>query len=178
VLPPEEPSVTPPPEPTVVPPAAPPAPEETTPVANVPAEPPVSVVQAIVSQLGLGGGSVLGPLPSDDNPFNPYFENNISPQNLAYILAYFGLGERFAAIPDDGQVDIVWLEFERQPSLKGLTVMIDGIERTPDLSAAAGKLVVLIFRNQSTLTRDSDVVAVFGKDDGAAADKATRRPLR
>ncbi len=86
--------------------------------------------------------------------------------------------ERFAALADDGQVDIVWLKFERRPMLRGLKVLIDGTERTPDLSATAGKLTVAIFVDQTTLTQRSNVVAVFGKEDAGAAAKANRRPLR
>ena len=124
------------------------------------------------------GWGASGVLPARDNPFEPYFENNISGATLQKILAYFGLQERFAALADDGQVDVVWLKFERQAMLKGVKVVIDGTQRTPDLSAATGKLAVLIFVDQATLTQKSTVVAVFGKEDAAAAAKATRRPLR
>ncbi len=86
--------------------------------------------------------------------------------------------ESYAALADDGRVDVVWLKFERRPTLKGLNVVIDGTQRTPDLSAATGKLAVLIFVDQTTLTQKSNVVAVFGKEDAAAAAKAIRRPLR
>ena len=155
-----------------------PTPGATPTVSGAPAGRPVSTDSAVTPRIGSGGGSWSGAVSSDDNPFEPYFENNVSPQNLSKILAYFGLVDRFAALPDDGQVDIVWLEFERKPSLKGLSVVIDGTAKAPDLSAVAGKLAVLVFLNQSTLTKGSDVVAVFGNSDVDGANMARRRPLR
>ena len=155
-----------------------PTPGATPAVSGAPAGRPVSTDSAVTPRIGSGGGSWSGAVTSDDNPFEPYFENNVSPQNLSKILAYFGLVDRFAALPDDGQVDIVWLEFERKPSLKGLSVVIDGTAKAPDLSAVAGKLAVLVFLNQSTLTKGSDVVAVFGNADVDGANMARRRPLR
>ena len=151
---------------------------ETQTVSGAPAGRPVSTDSAVRPRIGSGGGSWSRAVSSDDNPFEPYFENNVSPQNLAKILAYFGLLDRFAALPDDGQVDIVWLEFERKPSLRGLSVVIDGTAQVPDLSAVAGKLAVLVFLDQSTLTKGSDVVAVFGNADPDGANVARRRPLR
>jgi hypothetical protein len=139
---------------------------------------PVSTDAPVRPRIGSGDGSWSRVVSSDDNPFEPYFENNVSPQNLAKILAYFGLLDRFAALPDDGQVDIVWLEFERKPSLRGLSVVIDGTAQVPDLSAVTGKLAVLVFLDQSTLTKRSDGVAVFGNADADGANMARRRPLR
>jgi hypothetical protein len=147
-------------------------------VSGAPASRLVSADSAVRPRIGSGGGSWSRVVSSDDNPFEPYFENNVSPQNLAKILAYFGLVDSFAGLPDDGHVDIVWLEFERKPSLKGLTIVIDGSARAPDLSAVAGKLAVLIFLDQSTLTKGSEVVAVFGNADADGANMAKRRPLR
>ena len=155
-----------------------PTPGEAPTVPGVQAGRPVSTDPAVRPRIGSGGGSWSRAVSSDDNPFEPYFENNVSPQNLAKILAYFGLLDRFAVLPDDGQVDIVWLEFERKPSLKGLSVVIDGTAQVPDLSAVAGKLAVLVFLDQSTLTKGSDVVAVFGNADPEGANMARRRPLR
>jgi hypothetical protein len=148
------------------------------PVPVVPTPAPVPGQPALGALFGSGGGSSPGAVPARDNRYEPYFENNVSGANLQNILAYFGLQERFAALADDGQVDIVWLKFERRPMLRGLKVLIDGTERTPDLSATAGKLTVAIFVDQTTLTQRSNVVAVFGKEDAGAAAKANRRPLR
>jgi hypothetical protein len=155
-----------------------PTPGETPTVSGAQAGRPVSTDPAVRPQVGSGGGSWSRAVSTDDNPFDPYFENNVSPKNLAKILAYFRLLDRFAALPDDGQVDIVWLEFERKPSLKGLSVVIDGTAQAPDLSSVAGKLAVLVFLDQSTLTKGSDVVAVFGNADADGANMAKRRPLR
>ncbi len=155
-----------------------PTPGEAPTVPGAQAGRPVSTDAPVRPRIGSGGGSWSRAVSSDDNPFEPYFENNVSPQNLAKILAYFGLLDRFAALPDDGQVDIVWLEFERKPSLKGLSVVIDGTAKAPDLSAVAGKLAVLVFLDQSTLKKGSDVVAVFGNADVDGANMARRRPLR
>lgn len=114
----------------------------------------------------------------NDPKFEPYFENNVSSKSLKDILVYFGLADRFAALADDGTADIVWLKFERRPTLKGLNVYIDGTRRVPDLSAAVGPLAVLVFRDQATLRQRSTVVAIFGDADADTAAKATRRPLR
>ena len=124
------------------------------------------------------GGDPLRKALLNDQKFEPYFENNVSSQQLKDILAYFDLADRFAALGDDGTVDIVWLKFERQPSLKGLNVVIDGTRRTPDLVAAVGTLAVMIFLDQGTLTNRSEVIPVFGGDDAGDAAKAKRRPLR
>ena len=124
------------------------------------------------------GGDPLRKALLNDQKFEPYFENNVSSQQLKDILAYFDLADRFAGLGDDGTVDIVWLKFERQPSLKGLNVVIDGTRRTPDLVAAVGTLAVMIFLDQGTLTNRSEVIPVFGGDDAGDAAKAKRRPLR
>ena len=129
---------------------------------------------AVIADLESGGGSASDVLPMPDDPFNPFFEDNVSGQSLANILIYFGLQDRFAALSDDGIVDIVWLEFERKASLKGLSLLISGTNRDPDLSATVGRLAVLIFLDQSTITRQSDVIAVFGN----GAYEAAPRPLR
>jgi hypothetical protein len=152
----------------------PPVPEVATSDPIEPAARPSDAVPAVLAELGSGGGSASGEPPLEDDPIKPYFENNVSGQTLAKILSYFGLQDRFAAFADDGEVDIVWLEFERKASLKGLDVLIDGTNRTPDLSATVGRLAVLIFLDQSTITRQSDVVAVFG----SGSYQAARRPLR
>lgn len=110
--------------------------------------------------------------------FEPYYENNVSSHSLENILAYFDLADRFANLADDGTVDIVWLKFEERPMLKGLNALIDGTRHTPDLAAAVGPLVVMVFLDQATLRKQSDVIPVFGNSDAADAIKATRRPLR
>ena len=141
--------------------------------------PPVILENRSLAFTGLfgSGGDPLRTAVLNDQRFEPYFENNVSSQQLKDILAYFDLSGRFAALGDDGTVDIVWLKFERQPTLKGLNVVIDGTQRTPDLVASVGTLAVMIFLDQGTLTKRSEVVPVFGDDTGNAA-KATRRPLR
>jgi hypothetical protein len=48
----------------------------------------------------------------------------------------------------------------------------------PDLVAAVGPLAVMVFRDQATLKRASEVIPVFGDEDAGDAAKARRRPLR
>ena len=141
------------------------------------AVPPVERTGALTPLLS-SGGTLLRRTLINDQKFEPYFENNVSSKSLKDILVYFGLADRFAALGDDGTADIVWLKFERRPTLKGLNVYIDGTRRVPDLSAAVGPLVVLVFRDQATLRQRSTVVALFGDADADTSAKATRRPLR
>lgn len=108
------------------------------------------------------GGDPLRRAPAKGSRFVRYFENNVSAQALKTILAYFGLADQFSALGDDGTVDIVRRKFESRPALTGLTELIDGTPRTPDLVAAVGPLAVMIFRDQSTLTKASEVIPVFG----------------
>lgn len=75
-------------------------------------------------------------------------------------------------------MDTVRLKFESRPALKGLNVLIDGAPRMPDLVAAVGPLAVMVFRDQATLKRASEVIPVFGDETGGDPAKARRRPLR
>jgi hypothetical protein len=124
------------------------------------------------------GGDLLRRAQAKEPRFVPCFENKVSAQALKTILAHFGLADQFCALGEDGTVDIVRLKFESRPALKGLNVLIDGAPRMPDLVAAVGPLAVMVFRDQATLKRASEVIPVFGDETGGDAAKARRRPLR